>query len=114
MQGPVTDPSWLSGEKINDIKRGGDYSPEDVLALADEVRCLRRSVAEERARTPADQVQDDVAGRFCMVGRESLVNKAAHLERQAKGLRALADPLPVKIVREADEALWELVARQPS
>lgn len=41
------DPSWLTDERIREIKHGDDATRKEVLALAGEVRELRREQADD-------------------------------------------------------------------
>jgi hypothetical protein len=41
------DPSWLTDERIREIKQGDDATRGEVLALAGEVRVRRRAQAGE-------------------------------------------------------------------
>ena len=44
------DPTWLTDERIREIKHGEDATPEEALALAGEVRVRRRAMKGESWR----------------------------------------------------------------
>jgi len=44
------DPTWLTDERIREIKHGDDATPAEVQALAGEVRCRRRARQAESWR----------------------------------------------------------------
>lgn len=52
----------------------------------------------------------ECAGR--QSGRGVLLDRAARLEREAAGLRALASAIPDNFPGDADEALWELALQR--
>jgi len=41
------DPTWLTDDRIRELKQGEDATPEEVLALAGEVRVRRRAMQGE-------------------------------------------------------------------
>ena len=44
------DPTWLTDERIREIKHGDDATPSEILALAGEVRVLRLAMKAETWR----------------------------------------------------------------
>jgi len=44
------DQTWLTDERIGEIKHGDDATPAEVLALAGEVRVRRRIMEAETSR----------------------------------------------------------------
>ena len=45
-----TDPTWLTDERIRDIKQGDEGTRAELLALAGEVRARRRAMTAETWR----------------------------------------------------------------
>lgn len=50
MDGIEKDPSWLTDERIREIKQGDDATRGELVALAGEVRLLRRAMQSESWR----------------------------------------------------------------
>ena len=44
------DPSWLTDERIREIKQGEEATPGEILALAGEVRVRRRAMKSDSWR----------------------------------------------------------------
>ena len=60
MKNPHSDPTWLTDERIREIKHGDDAMPSEILALAGEVRVLRLAMKAETWRKGIVAIEAEV------------------------------------------------------